>query len=727
MVVNERPMKRMKRRLFADLYDFHTFPTTTTNAEEEEEEEQPFRIKMRAFLEKHAHLTLSHSAAVLPSLFTWQVLLRVDTTHTNSMVSLYVVEEDVTRISSSSSSRNRRSVYCDHCCVAGWSGHPVCRKRYHLIIRAESGSGSLDDGCQDHNKSCSSCGAQLHLSESRCRSCNCMITADDLEDWAYNQFEDHTHLLHAVVHSNGYAHLLTVNGREGGSLFLSGRHIMDFWDRLSTSLALRKVSVMDVSKKYGMEYRLLHSITKGHSWYGEWGYKFGAGSYALTQEAYQKAVDTISSMPLSPFLFPGRGPRTRVQAVIAFYQSLSDTEFETIKDLFSFLLSMIHKACKPLVPTASKMPELSTSNILCAWTRNDVECVQQAMMKVLLAAAGEASWVTRRALKGAMCKTASRELLDYSLKHLGGKVAANGLVVRSWYNPISSAVEFRLEPLSIVHGRFDLNSNYPSEEQIVCDLKLLYDSLLHPETMVNFRPPEMREHLIDSATKLLDCKQFMKDYEPDRIALTKPLSIQLWCYVEFSDKPKDDIAVPPELVVLPLNATVADLKSEATKTFQEVYAMFKRFRVEELPEFGSLDNSITMKFLVGYGASIRVQGRCPAKHGLNRFRMERGMESWTVDCTCGAKDDDGERMLACDTCGVWQHSRCAGIESFEEIPKKFICMRCFKLYSKESEKDSDSNLETKDALLPSTSCRDKAVETTGPGVASNTTLTFGVR
>ncbi|KAK7856035.1 phd finger protein [Quercus suber] len=666
MVVNERPMKRMKRRLFADLYDFHTFPTTTTNAEEEEEEEQPFRIKMRAFLEKHAHLTLSHSAAVLPSLFTWQVLLRVDTTHTNSMVSLYVVEEDVTRISSSSSSRNRRSVYCDHCCVAGWSGHPVCRKRYHLIIRAESGSGSLDDGCQDHNK-------------------------------------------------------------EGGSLFLSGRHIMDFWDRLSTSLALRKVSVMDVSKKYGMEYRLLHSITKGHSWYGEWGYKFGAGSYALTQEAYQKAVDTISSMPLSPFLFPGRGPRTRVQAVIAFYQSLSDTEFETIKDLFSFLLSMIHKACKPLVPTASKMPELSTSNILCAWTRNDVECVQQAMMKVLLAAAGEASWVTRRALKGAMCKTASRELLDYSLKHLGGKVAANGLVVRSWYNPISSAVEFRLEPLSIVHGRFDLNSNYPSEEQIVCDLKLLYDSLLHPETMVNFRPPEMREHLIDSATKLLDCKQFMKDYEPDRIALTKPLSIQLWCYVEFSDKPKDDIAVPPELVVLPLNATVADLKSEATKTFQEVYAMFKRFRVEELPEFGSLDNSITMKFLVGYGASIRVQGRCPAKHGLNRFRMERGMESWTVDCTCGAKDDDGERMLACDTCGVWQHSRCAGIESFEEIPKKFICMRCFKLYSKESEKDSDSNLETKDALLPSTSCRDKAVETTGPGVASNTTLTFGVR
>ena len=36
MVMNERPMKRMKRRIFADLYDFHTFPTTTTTNIEDE-------------------------------------------------------------------------------------------------------------------------------------------------------------------------------------------------------------------------------------------------------------------------------------------------------------------------------------------------------------------------------------------------------------------------------------------------------------------------------------------------------------------------------------------------------------------------------------------------------------------------------------------------------------------------------------------------------------------
>ena len=60
MVVNERPMKR---RIFAYLYDFHTFPTTTTTTKTEDE--QPFRVNMRAFLEKHAHLTLSHSTAML--------------------------------------------------------------------------------------------------------------------------------------------------------------------------------------------------------------------------------------------------------------------------------------------------------------------------------------------------------------------------------------------------------------------------------------------------------------------------------------------------------------------------------------------------------------------------------------------------------------------------------------------------------------------------------------
>jgi hypothetical protein len=208
----------------------------------------------------------------------------------------------------------------------------------------------------------------------------------------------------------------------------------------------RKVSVMDLSKKFGLDYRLLHSIAKGHSWYGNWGYEFGTGSYALTKDAYNKAVDSLSNMPLSSFLFQDRGPPHRVQSVISLYQSLAETELLTMKDLFSFLLELVHKFRKPRSAKTAKQHEYTGHcNLLCAWTRNDVENVQQALIKVLLVsgACNEAKWVTRQTLKGAVSRLGSPELIDYCLKHLQGKIAANGLIVCSRCNPTSSAIEFR--------------------------------------------------------------------------------------------------------------------------------------------------------------------------------------------------------------------------------------------------------------------------------------------
>lgn len=73
----------------------------------------------------------------------------------------------------------------------------------------------------------------------RCKSCNLQASTDDVEDWLYNQLENTSHLLHGVVHSNGYGHLLRVNGKEGGSRVLSGCHIMDFWHRLCKVLGVR--------------------------------------------------------------------------------------------------------------------------------------------------------------------------------------------------------------------------------------------------------------------------------------------------------------------------------------------------------------------------------------------------------------------------------------------------------------------------------------------------------
>ena len=209
----------------------------------------------------------------------------------------------------------------------------------------------------------------------------------------------------------------------------------------------RKVSVMDVSKKHGLEFRLLHAITQGHPWYGEWGYEFGAGSFALTLDAYKTAIETLSTLPLSIFVSQGRKPRTHLQDLISYYQSLSERELVNARDLFCFLMSLIHDARKSSKTvndfTSKKRGQSCTPGILCAWTRNDIERVEEAMFRVLRAVTGS-NWVSWRALRGAVCKVAPPELLDYCLKELGGKLTPYGVLVQVRCNPDSGAVEYRL-------------------------------------------------------------------------------------------------------------------------------------------------------------------------------------------------------------------------------------------------------------------------------------------
>lgn len=209
----------------------------------------------------------------------------------------------------------------------------------------------------------------------------------------------------------------------------------------------RKVSVMDVSKKYGLEYRLLHGITKGHPWYGDWGYQFGSGSYGLTQEAYKTAVESLSNLPLSIFLSQGQKPYSCVQDMISYYQSLSEHQLVNIRDLFCLLMGLIHDARK----TASEVDEITckkrcfnATGVSCPWEESDVVRVEEAMLRVLRAVSGS-NWVSWRALRAAVYKVASAELLDYCLGELGGKVVLGSMVVNTRCNPETGAFEYRLD------------------------------------------------------------------------------------------------------------------------------------------------------------------------------------------------------------------------------------------------------------------------------------------
>lgn len=55
-------------------------------------------------------------------------------------------------------------------------------------------------------------------------------------------------------------------------------------------------------------------------------------------------------------------------------------------------------------------------------------------------------------------------------------------------------------------------------------------------------------------------------------------------------------------------------------------------------------------------------------------------------CCCGVRDDDGERMIVCDSCGFWVHTRCNGVrDTEEEPPSGFACKPCREAAAAEGE------------------------------------------
>lgn len=676
MVVNGRPVKRAKRRVTADLYDFFSFPSDAAARDLD----GPFRSNVQVFLSRHARLLPPPS--ILPTspppaghLLTWRIGYGVGDGDLGcgedpvspgdaaamATIELDVVEEDVPR---------SKFVYCDQCRVVGWSCHPVCRKRYHFIIRNNANPLST------YHHKCVCCGALLQRMDSRCHSCNYDITAENLEDWAHHQLEDPTHLLHGLVHGNGFGHLLRVNGQDGGSKYLTGSDIMDFWDRLCKMLRIRKVTVMDISKKHGMEYRLLNAVIAGQPWYGHWGYKFGAGSYGVTATAYREAMNTLANISLAHFLSHTRSQRTALENTVALYCSLSDKQLTTMRDLFCYINHLLHDAREHACPV-KKLQHVASMRALSSWSKVDIERAEGAMVKVLRAV-GRSRWVTWRALKGATSgSVGSPELIDYCLKGFVGKLTDDQLIVQSRFNDITSAIEFRLESIEQLVDRVQTRAVKLSPDHLLAHLKFLYYAMLDPTTMLHYRPKATNETLHKAARIILDCKQFIKHYDEHLVQLqpSNPLELHIWCHVELNDEPAGYTSPPPELLILPANATVTDLKLQAAKVFRETYIVFQRFQPEQVVQH---DKTSKIKQLMDIdGSVVLVRGSCLAGSGkLEQFRMERGVESWEVDCPCGAKDDDGERMMACDSCGVWQHTRCAGIDDQEKVPEMFICIKC---------------------------------------------------
>ena len=121
MVVNERPLKRLKRRFSDDIYDFFTFPAAGGSISGDFTvggDGEPFWKMVPRFITTYASLT--YPPSLFSSLMTWHVTLTIvggaeRPDLSPATVNLDVVEEDVTR--------SKSSVYCDQCRVIGELTH----------------------------------------------------------------------------------------------------------------------------------------------------------------------------------------------------------------------------------------------------------------------------------------------------------------------------------------------------------------------------------------------------------------------------------------------------------------------------------------------------------------------------------------------------------------------------------------------------------------------------
>ncbi|XP_020582848.1 PHD finger protein MALE MEIOCYTE DEATH 1-like [Phalaenopsis equestris] len=517
-----------------------------------------------------------------------------------------------------------------------------------------------------------------------------IIPADD--DWDKPLHKDacllHNHLLHGLLHCNGFGHLLCINGREGGSKFISGHQFMDLWDRLCTSLRVREVTVVDTARKKSIDLRLLLGVAYGSPWFSRWAYRYRMGSFGVTEEAYSQGLEQLSSLPLDKLV----GCSSEVSRIIAVHNRLRwSNQFEpfagpaNVRDLLRYLLSLKNQPAMPPhnpppPPPPPPPPSLSrqqtkrsaavekrkrcrdfdtvAADLESRWPVRRLRVAAEVIVDVLL----EHGWMTRQEVRDAARLTiGDTGLLDFVLKSLGNCIVGRH-VVRRTSNPTTRVLEFRLEEISDAGGGVEespmtalLGAGHVKRElEVVC------------QALVSSKP--------EAARAVLDGKHWIKifplvDDNDDRLRF-----MVQWMPSAREMKKLTRPLMPPEVVVVEAHASIGDLRREAEKATRETYCMMEGFSLRRLDGVEGEEWDPVMVGGAESGSVINVSGE-----GVDlecELRYEGGADSWAVGCSCGARDDDGERMVACDSCDVWHHTRCIGISDDQPVPPLFLCSCC---------------------------------------------------
>lgn len=464
-----------------------------------------------------------------------------------------------------------------------------------------------------------------------------------------------------------------------------------------------------------MDLRLLHGIAYGHSWFGRWGYKFAHGSFGINEQLYNRAIETLSTLSIDQIIhdFSSTDKYQDMKEIFRCYRDMSETQLITLRDLLRFMLTVKARNSvrkKPVIsflatqscsskPSARfalrKKPMMKDKPIKCRrfsrvvasmdsrWSRKRLEVAANVIVDALKENKaknyGRGGGMSRQDVRdAARMHIGDTGLLDYVLKSMHNVIIGSDIVRRA-VNPATRLLEYTIREYSK-----GVEIIEPEEEPFP-DTKLplssyehgadVYKDVLYIYINVLFNYPAELGLVQLASQAILDSKHFMKNWP------FVDESEQLLTYIckvmpNFIEVGADSIwkQAPGEIVMVPLHATLLELKQVAECALRDTYCIMENVVITEVENMEEVEDGEVLFGLIESGSEVRLRGARIDTDG--ELRYEGGDDSWMVRCECGAGDDDGERMVACDVCEVWQHTRCQGILDSENVPPLFVCQGC---------------------------------------------------
>lgn len=454
-----------------------------------------------------------------------------------------------------------------------------------------------------------------------------------------------------------------------------------------------------------MDLRLLYGVAYGHSWFGRWGYRFCRGSYGVAEHNYDRAIEVLSSLELDKIIldFSNSDIRREMKQIIHHYRYMSETQLVTMKDILRFMLTVKPRAplqtnnvsaapsttsrssirSKPLVkekPPKYRRFTTAIANMDSRWPARRLEYAAEVIVNALKEKKADKfchGGMTRQDLRDeARVHIGDTGLLDYVLKSLNNVVVGSHVVCRT-VNPTTRILEYSINDLGNMvtvtePGTEILSKPLPALAlepgvDVYSDLLAVYRTVL-----LDYKGSPT----VELATQVvLDSKHFVKEWpfsdEADQYLRFLCRLIPSSC--DLGNESKRELPTG-EIVIVPLHATVGELKLAVENAMRDTYCITEELLVTDIEELEDLEDDEVIFGAVESGMVLSVRGS-----GIdmeNCLRYQSGADNWMVRCECGALDDDGERMVACDICEVWQHTRCCGIEDAEAVPPLFVCSGC---------------------------------------------------